>query len=63
MYNTFQATTIELRSTIKLQADLEEAKKEIAARKKHEAELTSQLQVCLYFVSKVCHLQMCKQNK
>ena len=63
MYNTFQATAIELRDlNIKLQTALEGARKEIAARKEHEAKLTSQLQVCLCFVSKVCHFQMCKQN-
>ena len=47
-YFPIQATANELRSQITtLQAALEGARGEIAARKEHEAILTSQFQVCL----------------
>ena len=47
-YVPIQATTSELRSQITtLEAGLRGARVEIAARKEHEAKLTSQLQVCL----------------
>ena len=48
MLITIQTTTSDLRSqNTTLQAALEGAREEIAARKEHEVELTSQLQVCL----------------
>ena len=46
---SIQATNNELRSQITaLQTTLEAAREEIAARKAHEAKLTSQFQVCLH---------------
>ena len=59
MFNTFQATAIELRSlTIKLQTALEGAREEIDARKEHEVNLTAQLQVCLCCKQGVTHLNV-----
>ena len=56
MLITIQATTSELRSQITtLQAAL---KGEIAARKEHEAKLTSQFQVCLCRKQGVSHLNV-----
>ena len=48
MLNTIQATASDLRGQITtLQAALEGARNEVAARKEHEVELASQFQVCL----------------
>ena len=47
MLITVQATVSDLRSQVKtLQAALEEAREENAARKEHDAKLRSQFQVC-----------------
>ena len=62
MLITIQATASNLRSQITtLQAALEGAREEIAARKEHEAILTSRFR-CVSVLSEleVCHILMCK---
>ena len=59
MLITIQATASDLRSQITtLQAALARARVEIAAMKEHEAKQTSQLQVCLWYLQAVLHLNV-----